>query len=265
MSKPRRVSIIVLTYNQLEYTKQCFESIRETTDDYELLVVDNASTDGTRPYLEELQQEWKQLRVVLNSTNRGYAGGCNRGVQEARYEAVCLLNNDTVALPGWLDAMRSQLRPDVGIVGARLLFPDDTLQHAGIYFHVVHVNNRPMFAPDHRFARMPADTLEANITEPVVGVTGACLLTTKRVWDQVGGMDEGYAMAIYEDVDFNLKVRDVGLRVIYEPSATLIHFQNTTIKSMAGHDDDPMQHKNHNFARLNAKWFSKLAAGLAEV
>lgn len=263
MADARKVSIIVLTHNQLDFTKQCFQKLFDTTNSYELLIIDNASTDGTIEYLQELEAQHKQVRVILNPQNRGFSAGCNQGVAEARYELVCLLNNDTLPFPGWLDALRKDMHKGVGIVGSRLLFPDNTLQHAGIEFHYMGDAPQPYFGAGHRWFGQPANLPEANVREEVAGVTGACLLTTRRIWNEVGGLDEGYIMANYEDVDYNLKVRAAGYSVIYEPKSTLVHFMNTTINSKKGHPDDPLQFHNHNLARLNEKWFFSLANGLA--
>lgn len=263
MAKKRPVSIIVLTHNQLEYTQACFDSIFTTADNFELIVIDNASSDETPEYLRGLESEHRNVRVVNNETNVGFAAGCNQGARMSRYETICLLNNDTVAQPGWLDALRNSLTKGVGIVGARLVFPDMTLQHAGIHFVFREDGPHSYFAAGHRFTGGPADLPDANVVEDVVGVTGACLLTTKPIWNQVDGLDEGYIMANYEDVDYNLKVRDAGYRVIYQPKALLIHFQNTTIKSKSGKPDDPLQFHGRNLSRLNQKWFGKLANGLA--
>ncbi|MDP2183249.1 MAG: glycosyltransferase family 2 protein [Actinomycetota bacterium] len=262
MAKERRVSIIVLTHNQLDYTKACFDAIFETTAGFELVVVDNASTDGTTDYLRELDRERRNIRVIYNTRNAGFARGCNQGVSVAKYELLCLLNNDTVPHAGWLDAMRKVMDKDAGIVGARLLFPDMTLQHAGIAFRLENVGGRTLVRPSHRYYRQPADLPEANVLEDVVGVTGACLLTSKRVWHEMGGLDEGYILANYEDVDFNLKVLQAGYRIIYQPDAVLIHYQNTTVNSKAGQADDPAQYLLQNLVRLNAKWGSLIRPAL---
>jgi GT2 family glycosyltransferase/glycosyltransferase involved in cell wall biosynthesis len=259
-----RVSIIVLTYNKLEYTRRCFDRLRETTEDYELVVVDNASTDGTVEYLRELEAADGQVRVVYNTENRGFAAGCNRGVSAASCETICLLNNDTLPSPGWLDAMRFALKEDVGAVGAKLTFADGTLQHCGIVFRF-QPHPVPHYVPDHRFLGQPADLREANVLEEVPGVTAACLLTTCTVWMRVGGMDQGYAVANFEDVDFNLKIRDAGLKVVYQPEAHVVHFEHGTIDGLRGSREDPMQHFHGNLDRLLRRWNAKLLAGLANV
>lgn len=258
------VSIVALTHNGLEVTRACFDRLPQTTQDYELIVVDNASTDGTADYLRELEQSDERVRVFSNTTNRGFAVGCNQGVRNARHEHICLLNNDTEPLPGWLDAMRGVLDEGVGAVGAKLLYPDSTIQHAGMVF-VYRPGLRPSFLPVHRFRNAPADLPEANVLEEVPAVTAACLFTTKSVWKRVNGMDAGYVKAYYEDVDFNLKVRDAGMKIIYQPEATLIHREGGTTSELAGTPDDPEQHFSANELRYILRWNRKLFLGLRDV
>jgi GT2 family glycosyltransferase len=255
------VSIVVLTHNQVEYTKRCFDRIGETTEDYQLVVVDNASTDGTVEYLQQFENDHQNVRVIYNRANLGFAGGCNLGVSSAAHGTICLLNNDTEPFPGWLEALKREFKPGVGAVGAKLLYPDMTIQHSGIVFHY-RPQPFPHFAPDHRFENEPGDLPQANVIEEMAGCTAACLLTKKTYWHRVGGMDEGYVIANFEDVDFNLKLRDSGLKVIYQPEAVLIHHTHRTIDSKKGAHDDPMQYSQHNLHRLIDRWNDKLLAGM---
>lgn len=264
MKRDRGVSIVVLTHNQLEYTRQCVEALEETTRNYQLVVVDNGSTDDTPAYLRGLMDSRSNVEVLLNERNVGFAAGCNQGVAASRFETICLLNNDTVPTPGWLEAMKKVLGRDVGAVGSKLVLPDRTLQHAGIAFQQRSVPT-PHFWPYHRFLGEPEDAPAANVLEQVPAVTAACLLTTKDVWRRVGGMDEGYVVANFEDVDFNLAVRDAGYKVLYQPESCLTHYWGTTVESLGDAEDSPKRYFQHNFARLMDKWFDKLQAGLAQV
>ena len=115
------VSVVVLCYNGLkDLTKPCIESLIQCTKvNYEIIIVDNASTDGTAQYLRELEAKSQNICIQLNSENRGYAGGNNVGIKSARGEIVILLNNDTLLTPGWLDKLRDFIvsHPTVGLVG----------------------------------------------------------------------------------------------------------------------------------------------------
>lgn len=258
------VSIIILTHNNLSYTKQCLEELDKTTKDYEVVVVDNASTDGTVEYLKAWEGQEKNRFAIFNSANKGFAAGCNQGVSAAHYGSICLLNNDTLPFPGWLDALRAVMEKGVGAVGAKLLLEDHTLQHCGIAFQYQE-QPMPLFWPYHRYMKEAEDKPEANVLEEVPAVTAACLLTNKKVWDRVGGMDEGYKVANFEDVDFNLKVRDAGFKVLYQPEARLIHYWGKTVNSKQDQADSPAVYFQQNYERLMVKWFDKLRLGLAQV
>lgn len=258
------VSIVVLTYNGLALTQACFDALFQNTSDFELIVVDNASSDGTCEYLSEIERAHKNVQIVRNRENRGFAAGCNQGVQVAAHELICLLNNDTEPLPGWLDAMRSVFAEGVGAVGSKLLYPDSTIQHAGMVF-VYQPGLLPHFFPDHRLRGMPADAPEANVLEEVPAVTAACLLTSKKVWRRVKGMDTGYKRAYYEDVDFNMKVRDAGYRVMYQPASVLIHKERGTTSLLAGTAEDPEEHFDQNQLKYVMRWNKRLFQGLHEV
>jgi O-antigen biosynthesis protein len=264
MNAENSVSIVVLTHNNLVFTRECFDALRQNTQAYELVVVDNASTDGTPDYLRELQRASDDVKVVLNAHNAGFAAGCNIGVAEASFGKICLLNNDTVPYAGWLDNLRSALEEGVGAVGAKLLLANNTIQHAGIEFEH-RLRPVPHFWPYHRFLGEPSDLPAANVLEAVPAVTAACLLTTRAIWDEVGGMDEGYSVANFEDVDFNLAVRDAGYRVIYQPRSRLLHYWGTTVNAVGQGPGTPAAHFGQNFSRLMDKWNNKLAAGLYRV
>ncbi len=258
----RPVSIVILTHNNLSYTRSCLEAIEATTEDYQVVVVDNASSDGTPEYLARLEEESSTVKVLLNKSNRGFAAGCNQGVAASRHGTICLLNNDTIPFEGWLDSLVDVMEKGVGAVGAKLLLPDHTLQHCGIEFSY-REEPGPHFWPYHRYLGFPEEIAEANSLEAVPGVTGACLLTSRTVWDRVGGMDEGYLVANFEDVDFNLKIRDVGMEVLYQPASRLIHFWGTTVAAKRGDADSPSHHFQSNYDRLMNKWFQKLRLGMA--
>jgi GT2 family glycosyltransferase len=257
----RPVSIIVLTYNQLDYTRQCFEHLFSSTDDFQLIVVDNASTDDTQPYLRELEAQHDNVRVILNGSNRGFAGGCNRGAAIAQHGLLCFLNNDTIPLPGWLDALRGALLKEnrVGVVGAKLLWPNLLIQHAGVSFRPVQKPDLH-FVPYHRFMGAPHDLPEAGALAEVAGVTAGCMLTSRTVWTRVGGMDEGFLTGNFEDVDFNLKVRKSGLRAIYQPDSRLIHYEHGSSEGV-----EASAQRSGNFKRLMSRWTPELARGLWKV
>lgn len=214
------VSIIILCWNKVHLTKRCVEALYEVTPEelFELILVDNASTDETPEYLKTLLVK-KNVLVITNKENRGFSAGNNQGAKLSQREYLCLLNNDTIPREGWLEAMLECFQDkSVGIVGAKLLYADESIQHAGISFQKNGI-------PYHRFRKYPSQLHEVNILGEVPGVTFACALIGRSLWDKLGGLDERYLVANYEDVDFNLRVREAGFKVVYQPKSVLTHYE----------------------------------------
>lgn len=215
------VSIIIPVYNQLAYTAACLASIASipTRAGYEVLVVDDASSDDTPGWLGQC----RGIRVLRNRRNKGFIGTCNRGAKQARGRYLVFLNNDTRVTEGWLDAIVDTFRehPDAGIVGARLVFADGTLQEAGgiVFSDATGWNFGRGDEPDRPIYRFVS---EADY------VSGACLAIERRRFDELGAFDRHYAPAYYEDTDLCFKARRAGLKVLYQPASTVIHFEGAT-------------------------------------
>lgn len=221
----RSVSIVIPVYNRVDLTVQCLEAIAQTTSgDFEVVVVDDASTDGTA---DVLAQFGSALTVVRHDENRGFARACNDGARAARGDLLVFLNNDTLPRPGWLDALRAaaEAAPDVGAVGARLLYPDGTIQHAGIGF-------TPDFEPFHVHQGVPGDAPVVTEDRDCEAVTGACLLVPRAVYDEIGGFDEGYRM-YFEDIDLCLRIRATGRRVRYAAGSVVVHLERASSPTFA--------------------------------
>ncbi|WP_054031288.1 glycosyltransferase [Desulfatitalea tepidiphila] len=241
-----RCSIIIPVFNRFEFTKQCVEAIwtQKTKVSYEIIIIDNGSTDGTQAYLNQIKH---RVTAVTNVENRGFAKACNQGAKLSRGHYLLFLNNDTKVLPGWLDAIVQcrQKEDKIGIVGAKLLYPDHTVQHAGVGItdspnpiHAFHVY--------HRFAK---DAPEVNTERECQAVTGACMLIEKELFDSAGGFDEGFVNG-YEDVDLCFRVRELGRKVIYCPTSELYHYESRS----EGRFSAAMQ----NVKRLHQKWMGKI-------
>ena len=217
-------SIIIPVFNKSAFTKRCLDTLRPTLEgagEGEVIVVDNASTDET----QELLKNYPWITLIRNEKNLGFAGANNQAARVARGKYLVLLNNDTEAFPGWLAAMlKTAQEPGVGIVGAKLLFPDRTLQHAGVVFSRAMLS-RTSLSPFHHNYLIPWNDAEASQPADFQCVTGACLLTPRELYLELGGLDEAYWNG-YEDVDYCLKVRAKGLRIAYEPGAMLYHFES---------------------------------------
>lgn len=212
------VSIIIPVFNNLALTRTCMESLARVPAkvECEIIVVDNASTDGTAEYFLKQKQDGV-LRVITNSTNHGFAYACNQGARAAKGSFLLFLNNDTQVTDGWLAAMvKTAQQSKAGAVGAKLLYADGTIQHAGIGF----ING----IPDHPHRHATADLPAVNEQRELDMVTGACLMTPRDLFLSLGGFDEVFRNGV-EDIDYCLRVRASGRKVIYEPKAVVYHLE----------------------------------------
>jgi len=174
------------------------------------------------------------IRLVVMSGNFGYAAANNAGVAAALGRIVVLMNSDVVPEgTGWLGPLVARLvQPEAGAVGARLLFDDGSLQHAGLYFAA---DDRGEWRNRHYFKGFPRDFLAAASARAVPAVTGACVALRREVYEAEGGFDESYVIGDYEDSDLCLRLRRRGLSVIYEPDSTLMHFERQSVPLHAAH------------------------------
>ncbi len=235
-------SIIIPVYNGVELTLQCLEAIAAATSGrFEVIVVDNASTDGTA---DLLAQFGAALTVVRNAENLGFAGACNAGARRATGDYLVFLNNDTVPQPGWLEALMApaEADPNVGAVGARLLYGNGTIQHAGIGFTAE-------LEPFHEHQGLPGDALAVLSDRDCEAVTGACLLLPRRLFLELGGFDEGYWM-YFEDVDLCLRVREAGRRVRYAASSVVFHLERASSPDFAS----AFARNRKSRERFRARW-----------
>lgn len=226
---PPLVSIVIPTRNQLGLLRQCVESIRERTTypRWELLVVDNGSDDpATLAWLEGLRAR-PGCRVLRDDRPFNYSQLNNGAVAACAGEVVALLNNDIEVLtPDWLEEMVSlALQPEVGAVGARLWYPDDTLQHGGVVVGLGGVAGHSHKGLKRGHAGYAA---RARYRCSYSAVTAACLVVRKAVYQQVGGLNENELKIAFNDVDFCLRVRAAGYRNVWTPYADLYHHESAS-------------------------------------
>lgn len=217
-AKPE-VSIIVPVHNNWRYTLNCLKSIREnTTGDYELVVVDDASTDETPTILSKISN----VLLLSNEENSGFVESCNRGAKASRGKYIIFLNNDTLVTAGWLQSLlETAKRENVGAVGAKLVYPDGTLQEAG---GIVWASGY-----GHNYGRGDrADRPEYNYAREVDYCSGACLLVKKSLFEKLGGFDKAFGPGYYEDTDLCFSIRRIGYRVVYQPMSVVVHFEGVT-------------------------------------
>ncbi len=248
-----KVSIIIPVYNKVEYTTKCLASIIENTpsNDYEIIIIDNASTDGTLNYLKKkINAVNKKITVICNKDNLGFAKANNQGAKLAQGEYLLLLNNDTEVLTGWLDPLVQILERDdsVGAVGAKLLFPDGPIQHAGVI--IIGRNDSQALIARHVFQNMKKPPAEAGQCITFQAVTAACMLLKKTIFNEVSGFDESYWNGS-EDVDLCFKIQSLGKMIVYQPQSTVIHHE-----SKSGKERFVAIPKNN--ARLSEKWSKKI-------
>lgn len=221
--KDTSVSIIIPTKIRHDLLSECLRSLRDIEGvNYEVVIVDNGATDPQMLTLLSQHAQNPKTRVVRHDIPFNFSTLCNLGAAEAQYPLLLFLNDDIEALDGtWLTSMCGYaLRDDVGIVGARLLYPSRDLQHGGIATHFVP-------GPGHPWRHLTEDDWRTHPLLSTAGevdaVTGACLLIKRDVFDAVNGFDEARFAITMNDVDLCLKTRRRGLKVVFDPGATLLH------------------------------------------
>ncbi|MBL8296845.1 MAG: glycosyltransferase [Rhodanobacteraceae bacterium] len=244
------VSIVIPVYNKIAYTLACLNSLaaQAGTASFEVIVVDDCSSDDTPERLADVDN----LRVIRNTQNLGFVGSCNAGAAAARGDYVLFLNNDTVVTPGWLEALLRCFveEADAGLVGAKLVYPDGRLQEAGgIVFQDGSGWNYGRFED-------PADP-RYNFRREADYCSGAAIMLRRTLFESLGGFDQRYAPAYYEDTDLAFAVRNAGLKVYYEPRSTVIHFEGVTAGTDTGTGTKRYQVVNRE--KFLDKWSSALA------
>ena len=223
------VSLIIPTRNGLHLLRQCIDSIvtKTTYNNYEFIIVDNGSDDkATLDYLEKLKTK-TNFNVIRDERPFNYSQLNNLAAKEAKGEILGLINNDIeVISPEWLDEMVSHaLRPEVGAVGAKLLFPNNTLQHGGVILGVGGVAN-------HAHLHMPRQShgyfARMSVVQQFSAVTAACLLVRKVVYEDAKGLDEENLTVAFNDVDFCIRLTKLGYKNIWTPYAELYHHESAT-------------------------------------
>ena len=234
------VSIVIPVFNKADLTKQCLIHLAEATKgaEYEVIVVDNHSTDETSAFLAGLGGD---VQVIRNDENLGFAKACNQGARAARGKYLLFLNNDTIPLDNWLAPLMEELEHNnrAAVVGSKLLYENGTIQHAGVAF------SRVWFTPYHVYSGFPADAPCVNSRREFQSITAACMMVRRDVFEAVGGFDEGYRNG-FEDVDLCLKIREQGWQLIYRPDSVLYHLESQTPGRKA--------HDRENAKRLVERW-----------
>ena len=255
------VSIIIPNKDHVDDLSRCVESIinLSTYDNYEIVIVENNSeTAEIRTYYEEISRH-PRVQVVEYKGDFNYSKINNFGVQYAKGEYLLLLNNDTeVITPDWMEELLMYaMRKDVGVVGAKLYYPDKTIQHAGIV-----IGLGAHRTAGHTHYRIP----EANVgymgrlcyAQDVTAVTGACMMVSKALYEELGGLDESFTVAL-NDVDFCLRVREKGFLNIFTPFAELYHYESKS-RGSDKKGERALRYQQES-DRFRVKWADALAKG----
>ncbi len=245
------VSIIIPTKDRPEHLRRCIESIKQKTihPNYEIIIVDNRSSDERAvDYLSSLESSGEdRVQVIRYDGEFNFSAINNLAAERAKGDFLVFLNNDTEVIePGWLEAMQELGRiPGVAIVGAKLLYPDDTVQHAGVALWrcgaAGHVHNR--LPRDERGYFGTADSIR-NCS----AVTAACMMVSREAFRKLGGFDPSYIVS-YQDVDFCLRAWRAGMRVAYTPFALLYHHESASTGRRSGEAEE---------RRFREKWRGKI-------
>jgi GT2 family glycosyltransferase len=259
-----RCAVIIPTFNGAHLLSTCLESLLAHPPErceLSVVVVDDASADGT---VERFTEYDERLTVVARERNGGFAIACNAGAAAAgEADHLVFLNNDTIPLSGWLDALvdTAAEHPEAAAVGSKLLYPDGSVQHAGVAIG----QDR---WPHHLYAGLPGDHPAVDRAKRVVAATAACLLVRRADFEALGGFDTEFLNG-YEDVDFCLRLGERGREVRYCPRSVLYHLESVTRWG-----EDTTRHVEHNSGLFAERWHERiepddfghfLADGLIEV
>jgi len=249
------VSILVPVYNQVHHTLGCLYSLlrSKTRYSFEIIVADGCSTDATAELLPKLIVG--PIRYLRSRERLDFAENCTHAAERARGKYLVLLNNDTIVLPEWLDTLMDTFdcgaaELPVGLACSKLIYPDGSLQEAGGLLY------REGTAANYGWGGNPAAPAY-NFVRDVDYGSGASLAIRRRLWEELGGFDERYRPAYYEDTDLAMRVRRAGYRVVYQPLSTVVHFEGVS----HGRDEKVgrKRFQRRNRDRFFMKWRKELA------
>ena len=230
------IAVIIPVWNGMRDLPGCLTALSKQQDAaFDIIAVDNASTDDSVRYISE---QWPDVHLIRNDADLGFSRACNIGLEAAQNHSIfVLLNQDTEAFPDWLARLIAPMQHDagIGIAGSKAIYPDGTIEHAGGRVDKQGVG--------HHIGRGEPDRGQFGFLREVDFVTGAALALTRQAYQAVGGFDEQFSPAYYEDVDLCYRVRHAGFRVVYVPNSALVHKASSTLLD-GGHDAEFMLHRN---------------------
>lgn len=245
------VSIVIPVYNQFDYTYKCILSVINTVRDvtYEIIIGDDMSTDKTK----NIRKYFPEIIVSINESDHGFLMNCNRAAKLARGKYICFLNNDTQVQEGWLSNLVRLIESDekIGMVGSKLVYPNGLLQEAG---GIIWSDANGCNFGRGKDPEMP----EYNYVKEVDYISGASIMIRMSLWNEIGGFDERYKPAYYEDSDLAFEVRKHGYKVMYQPESVAVHFEG--VSNGTDLNSGLKKYQVENREKFAAKWSSELKA-----
>ena len=245
------VSIVIPVYNQFDYTYKCILSVINTVRDvtYEIIIGDDMSTDKTK----NIRKYFPGIIVSINESDHGFLMNCNRAAKLARGKYICFLNNDTQVQEGWLSSLVRLIESDekIGMVGSKLVYPNGLLQEAG---GIIWSDANGCNFGRGKDLEMP----EYNYVKEVDYISDASIMIRMSLWNEIGGFDERYKPAYYEDSDLAFEVRKHGYKVMYQPESVAVHFEG--VSNGTDLNAGLKKHQVENREKFAAKWSSELKA-----
>ena len=245
------VSIVIPVFNQFHYTWACLKSIREHSGAIpcEIIIADDCSTDDTA----QIENFVSGVRVIHNRENLRFLLNCNHAAESARGKYILFLNNDTQVLENWLEPLVRLIEADekTGMVGSKLLYPDGRLQEAGGILW------RDGSAWNYGNGKNPEDP-EYSYVKEADYISGAAIMIRRELWEKLGGFDERFAPAYYEDTDLAFQVRAAGYKVVFQPQSRVVHFEG--ISNGTDTASGLKAYQAENQAKFLEKWKTVLEA-----
>ena len=239
------VSIIIPVYNEFDYTYSCLKSILKNSGDvaYEIVIADDCSTDVTK----EIEKIAENVRLITTKENVGFLLNCNNAAQYAKGKYILFLNNDTQVQENWLEPLVSLIEQDekIGMVGSKLVYPDGFLQEAG------GIVWQDASAWNYGNRKSPEDP-EYNYVKEADYISGAAIMIRRKLWEEIGGFDERFAPAYYEDTDLAFEVRKKNYKVLYQPLSVVVHFEG--ISNGTDVESGLKQYQQVNYQKFYDKW-----------